>query len=76
MSRTNLTFICDCCVPGHPRVFTHVMVGRRKVYFEFTQVFGPLITDRHGEPLDDQPVLEDHPFWKPFNAWLAAHRAG
>jgi hypothetical protein len=39
--------------------------------FEFSDRFGPLLLDRHGEPSKRQPVGARHPFWKPFNCWLS-----
>lgn len=75
MSRTGLTFICDCC-GGGSRTEAEVVVRGRKVRFEFTQRFGPVVLDRYGDPKEKQPITENHPFWKPFNTWLAAHRAG
>lgn len=39
--------------------------------FEFSDRFGPLLLGHNGEPLERQPVSPRHPFWRPFNAWLA-----
>lgn len=47
-----------------------VMVKGKPVYFDFDRRFGPLITDKRGEPLKRQPGERD-PFWPPFNIWLA-----
>ena len=52
----------------------YVMVKGDVVYFTFSERFGPWMTDRLGDPLKKQPISERHPFWAPFEAWLAAHR--
>lgn len=48
-----------------------VTVNGKRVYFDFSEVGGPLVTTRAGEPLEVQPVAEDDPFWPPFNRWMA-----
>lgn len=50
-----------------------VLVNGRKVYFDYCRHSGPLVTDKDGRPLEKQPIAENHPFWAPFHAWLAAH---
>ncbi len=49
--------------------------GRRKYRFEFSEMFGPTLINERGDPLKVQPISETHPFWRPFNAWLADYRA-
>jgi hypothetical protein len=56
---------------GPDEVDQTVVVNGKVVHFDFDRRFGPLLTDAHGEPLKRQPVSENHPFWAPFNAWLA-----
>lgn len=51
----------------------YVTVKSKVVYFTFNERFGPLVTDRIGDPLETQPVHENHPFWLPFTAWLSNH---
>lgn len=51
-----------------------VMVRGRKVRFDFSELFGPLLLDDEGNPLKKQPISERDPFWPPFNAWLAEYR--
>ena len=50
--------------------------GKRRWYFEFSKMFGPvwLKRDRQGhfDPSDKQPMDND-PFWGPFYRW---HNAG
>lgn len=48
--------------------------GRRKYRFEFSEMFGPTLIGKDGDPLKNQPMRENHPFWRPFNAWLAEYR--
>lgn len=48
-----------------------VRVKGRKVYFDYDERFGPLVTDKDGQPLAKQPIAENHPFWAPFMRWLA-----
>lgn len=50
-----------------------VKVRGRWQWFDFDERFGPLLTDRHGEPLKAQPITENHAFWKPFEAWLRTY---
>jgi len=45
-------------------------VKGKPVYFDFDRRFGPLVTDKRGEPLTRQPG-SNSPFWPPFNVWLA-----
>lgn len=47
-----------------------VTAGGKRYYFEFSEMFGPTLTDKHGNILKRQPVSPNHPFWKPFNVWL------
>jgi hypothetical protein len=51
-----------------------VIVRGKTVYFTFSDRFGPFLTDKDGEDLARQPVSDRHPFWEPFNAWLADWR--
>jgi hypothetical protein len=39
--------------------------------FEFSDRFGPILLNKDGEPRALQPISPKHPFWRPFNAWLA-----
>lgn len=52
--------------------------GKRRWYFEFSEMFGPtwLTRDREGrfDPSDRQPVSERDPFWPPFERWIKAGR--
>lgn len=52
-----------------------VKVGGRTVYFDFSRVGGPLLTNSVGDPLpqEEQPVADDHPFWVPFGEWARRH---
>lgn len=61
--------ICSCNIPRDGQV----QVNGKTVRFEYTRIFGPLLVDRRGEPLKRQPIAENHPFWAPFNEWLAQH---
>jgi len=63
-----------CFLCGFPDTSAEVMVAGKKVRFEFSDNFGPVIIDQHGVPLEHQPVSERHPFWAPFNAWLSDYR--
>jgi hypothetical protein len=65
MSRT----FCSCMVPTDGTV----EVDGKIVRFEFTRIFGPLLVDDNAQPLEEQPIFEDHPFWAPFLAWLAEY---
>lgn len=56
---------------GPDAVGQMVFVKGRAVYFDFDEYGGPLVTNKSGEPLVQQPVSESDPFWPPFNAWLA-----
>lgn len=50
-----------------------VRVGRRYMHFTFSDRWGPLLTDEWGEPVSNMPLAdEEHPFWTPFETWLAA----
>lgn len=51
----------------------HVYVAKKRVYFDFCCHTGPLVTDAHGTPLDEQPTRENDPFWPSFRRWLARH---
>lgn len=59
-------------VQGHgpEAIGQFVVVRGKRVYFDFDELFGPLIVDPFGEPMKRQPVREDDPFWTPFNKWL------
>lgn len=47
-----------------------VRVGRRYWLFTFSPMWGPLLTDEWGDPVDNAPLAdEDHPFWPQFEAW-------
>lgn len=48
--------------------------GKHSYLFEFSDRFGPVLVDMFGEPREHQPVSESHPFWKPFELWLARCR--
>lgn len=48
--------------------------GKHSYLFEFSDRFGPVLVDMYGEPREHQPTRENHPFWKPFNEWLARCR--
>lgn len=50
-----------------------VRVSGKYWFFDFDQRFGPLVVDKDGEPTDAQPIGDDHPFWKPFEVWLAGY---
>lgn len=52
-----------------------IMVGGRKVCFDYSDRFGPLVLNEDGTEADKQPVDESDPFWPPFNAWLTEWRA-
>lgn len=43
----------------------------RKLWtFTFSEMWGPLLTDEWGEPIDQKPLSwEEHPFWDAFEAW-------
>lgn len=46
--------------------------GRRRWWFEFSDMFGPtLLRKTDKEPADRQPTREDDPFWRPFCGWMA-----
>lgn len=49
-----------------------ITVRGKKVRFDFSERFGPLVLDDEGNPLKKQPISERDPFWEPFNAWLGA----
>lgn len=49
-----------------------ITVKGKKVRFDFSERFGPLVLDDEGQPLEKQPIHESDPFWEPFNAWLGA----
>lgn len=46
-----------------------VTAGGKRYYFEFSEMFGPSLTDREGNILKRQPMSANHPFWKPFEVW-------
>lgn len=66
-----LTFVCECCNADNG--VHSVVVKGKTVYFTYSRRFGPLVTDAIGDPLKKQPISEKHPFWGPFNAWLARY---
>lgn len=49
----------------------HVIVGAKRVYFEFDERFGPTVVDVFGEIKDVQP-RENSAFWPAFDVWLTA----
>ena len=53
-----------------------IRVGRRRYYFTDSDMFGPLLEDRHGRVLDRQPTRETHPFWAPYHMWRRLGRNG
>jgi hypothetical protein len=48
--------------------------GRMR-YWDFHAYLGPIFTDANGNVLKRQPVKENDPAWKPFEAWFADKRA-
>jgi hypothetical protein len=56
------------CGPDAPT--QSVIVNGKSVYFDFDRRFGPLVTNKRGEPLARQPG-QGNAFWGPFNRWLA-----
>lgn len=47
--------------------------GKRKWWFEFSDMFGPtLLRASDKEPSDQQPTSKKDPFWVPFQAWMGA----
>jgi hypothetical protein len=49
--------------------------GRRKWFFEFSEMFGPLwLREKDFGVSDRQPMSEINPFWWPFDAWLRGGR--
>lgn len=62
------THICTFC-DAADQIIT---VKGKKVRFDFSERFGPLVLDDEGNPLEQQPISESDPFWPPFNAWLGA----
>lgn len=51
--------------------------GKRRWYFEFSEMFGPVWLTRKGRHFDvsdKQPVSESDPFWSPFSRWMSADR--
>lgn len=60
-----------------------VRIGARYWQFTFSDMWGPLLTDEWGEPVNNKPLAdEEHPFWDKFEAWLReapatpSHRQG
>lgn len=50
-----------------------IRYGERKWFFEFSDMFGPLLLSaKSKEPLDRQPTSDTDPFWDPFNRWMMA----
>lgn len=69
--RTNLVFVDSFVDIANQSV---MLPGRkRRTWFEFSWRFGPVLVDMRGDPIEKQPIAEDHPFWEPFNAWLAEY---
>lgn len=53
-----------------------VRVGKKYWLFTFSEMWGPLLTDEWGEPVNNYPLGDEtHPFWDKFEAWLAARTA-
>ncbi len=49
--------------------------GRRKWFFEFSEMFGPVVLRASDmNPAEKQPVSEHDPFWPPFSAWMKSGR--
>lgn len=49
--------------------------GGREWWFEFSDMFGPLLLRKSDlEPAQRQPVRDDDPFWEAFKAWTRAGR--
>jgi hypothetical protein len=49
-----------------------VRVGRRYWHFTFSDMWGPLLTDEWGDPVNNMPLADEaHPFWDAFEAWQA-----
>lgn len=63
-----------CRAHGPDAINQCVTVKGKPVYFDFDEMFGPLVVDKHGQPLKRQPISETDPFWPPFNRWLAEYR--
>lgn len=57
-------------ITGPDAIGQRVKVGRKIVFFDFCRNSGPLLVDADGEPLEEQPISDDHPFWGPFEVWL------
>lgn len=53
-----------------------IRVGKRRYYFTDSDMFGPLLEDRHGRVLNRQPASETHPFWAPYHMWRRLGRRG
>jgi len=52
-----------------------IRMGRRRWFFEFSEMFGPTwLREKDMEPSDRQPVSETDAFWWPFNAWMRGGR--
>lgn len=49
----------------------HVVVGGKRIYFEFDERYGPTVVDVFGEIAKHQPG-EHSAFWPAFEVWLAA----
>lgn len=62
-------------ITGPGAIGQGVRVGGKVVCFDFDERFGPLVVDRHGEPIDRQPANENAKFWPPFEQWLKGYWA-
>ncbi len=41
-----------------------------KLYrWEFSEMFGPTLIGKNGDPLKNQPINESHDFWTAFTPW-------
>lgn len=50
------------------------MVGNREYFWDFSEQFGPLFTDRHGREYKRQPGIRTHA-WIAFERWHARRQA-
>jgi hypothetical protein len=57
-----------CCVDTWGAGPFHITVGKRTFIFTDCDRFGPLLEDKRGVVLDDQP-MERHAFWKGYTPW-------
>ena len=50
--------------------------GRKPVYFDFSEMFGPLFTNADGKPLKNQPIPTPRSrHWQAFDEWRVARVA-